>query len=158
VTPAIRLELHDGSFSQWITVREANIIVTVRKSGEYRKPPTRKKKSKNQHRQSITVRLFPPVESLRSFHEASPPSITRSDMLANVGITPGEGEADQAHVKRAQAKIEIHGEESPRHVEWCRRCGERRVPVGSGICAGCRVIETPHAANQDVNNPRGLAL
>jgi hypothetical protein len=102
--PTIRLLLNSGVFCQYITAREASDL-EARGLAERLKKHSKKKNKSRGMPSSVSYKLLPQPEPLRSMDEASPPSITRADMLANVGITPGLGDADQSRIRRARRKI-----------------------------------------------------
>lgn len=106
--PSIRLLLSSGVFCQHITDREAEEL--AKKGYAVRvTPPSKKRKKKGRIPLPgvITYRLLPEPPILRSMDEASPPSITTADMLANVGITPGLGDTDRGRMYRARKKIRL---------------------------------------------------
>lgn len=105
--PTIRLLLSDGTFCQYITPREASDLEARGRAVRQKRGSKKKKNTARGMPSWITYKLLPEPVALRSMHEASPPSITSSDMLANVGITPGLGEADPAVIRRAQKKIRL---------------------------------------------------
>jgi hypothetical protein len=108
----------DGGFCRFISAREAEDLEQRGDAIRIGHPKLSKKKRKRGMVQPsmLTYRLVPHPEPLRSFNEASPPSITRSDMLANVGITSGEGPANKKSIEKARAKIAVFAETSPRHI------------------------------------------
>ena len=114
----IRLQLHDGGFCRFISAREAEDLEQRGDAVRIGHPKLSKKKRKRGMVQPsmLTYRLIQHPEPVRSFQEASPPSITRSDMLAYVGITPGEGPADRKRIERARDKVSVFAETSPRHI------------------------------------------
>lgn len=59
---------------------------------------------------NIVLRLIPQPEALRSMDQASPPSITSSEMMANVGI------GGRAQIRSARAKIREFMKDAPRHI------------------------------------------
>lgn len=124
--PSIALQNVDGSHCRYLGPGEAE---ELERKGDIRrlaaKPMSKKKRRRLavDFSRRIVYRLIPHPEPVRSFKEASPPSITRSDMLANVGITPGLGEADRNAMRRARIKIAEFALTSPRHV----------LPAGDGL-------------------------
>lgn len=101
--PIISLQLHTGTHCRYIGVREA---ATLEKSGQAKRVITRKDAKFNRQ----IFRLHPPPpEPLRDMNEASPPSITMSDMEAFVGI----GSDAAQHL--ARKKVEMFRKDSLRH-------------------------------------------
>jgi hypothetical protein len=110
--PTIRLLLSNGVFSQYISASEASDLVSSGRAERLKRISKKKNKSHGMAA-AVTYKLLPQPEPLRSMMEASSPSITRADMLANVGITPGIGEADKGRIIRARHKIAVFGLERP---------------------------------------------
>ena len=96
----IKLQNSDRSHNSFITVRERDALL-------YSVPPQAIRVSKLRAK-GQTYRLLPPVVPLRDMHEASAPSITMSDMLANVGLSRKFGErAPRRRQQMARDKIEM---------------------------------------------------
>lgn len=93
--PNIQLRNTDGSHNRYLTVSELEQLL-------YSKPP-QVKKVRNPKLKRQVYELLPPVIALRSMHEASPPSITCSDMKANVGLS-SVGAKKRARIKIREFK------------------------------------------------------
>ena len=94
--PTIKLQHPDKSFYKFITSSE---LATLLEKKEAFRVTARKSKD-------FIYRMTPEPEAIRTIDEASPPSITSSDMQANVGLCESRN-----RIKQAQAKVHIFGED-----------------------------------------------
>lgn len=103
----IELQNPDGSRNRWIGDCVLSDLIKQGAVDVFEKR-AKGKKQKRKQSTAIVARLKPKIEPLRSIYEASAPSITMSDMLANVGLTRDSNstaEISRGRILQARAKI-----------------------------------------------------
>ncbi len=103
----IQLQNHDRSHSRWIGQIELADMERRKEVDVFTKG----------RKGSVIARLRPKVEALRSMKEASKPSITYADVLANVGLCERPNstlELSRGRHLAAQAKIAAFGDDHMR--------------------------------------------